>query len=101
MSKTINPIIQDFRRRPLDWLLRIVTLVILSLATYITIRLQPLYEGIKSLDFRVQAIEKRNENVDPLVTRFIQLEERDEALIKDVEEIEKDIQKLLDLHTQR
>ena len=101
MSQAFKTITNDMQKRPLDWLLRIVTLVILSLATYITIRLQPLYEGIKSLDFRVQAIEKRNENVDPLVTRFIQLEERDEALIKDVEEIEKDVQKLLDLHTQR
>ena len=40
---------------------------------------------------RVSAIEKRNEKVDPLVDRFIQLEERDKQLFLDISEIKADI----------
>jgi flagellar basal body-associated protein FliL len=43
------------------------------------------------IERRVAAIEDRNEKTDPLVTRFIQLEIRDEALVKDVDEIKADI----------
>ena len=50
-----------------------------------------LLANISPLEKRVVAIEKRNETVDPLVTRFIQLEERDIALINNVEDIKQDI----------
>jgi len=49
---------------------------------------------ISPIERRVDAIEKRNEVVDPLVTRFIQLEERDNALIKDVEQIREDVKEI-------
>jgi len=91
MSETIKSVMQEIKVRPLDWGLRLITVVILGLSTYITLRLIPIYQNLSSLEFRVLAIESRNENVDPLVTRFIQLEERDNALIEDVDEIKIDI----------
>jgi hypothetical protein len=52
--------------------------------------------NVSPLEKRVDAIEKRNDKVDPLFDRFLQLEERDAALIKDVEEIKFDIRAIRD-----
>ena len=81
MPEIINPIMQDLKNRPLDWLLRLVTLVVLGLATYITIRLVPIYQRLDSIDFRVSAIEKRSEENKPLIERFIILEQKVDNLI--------------------
>lgn len=86
-----NTILQDFRRRPLDWLLRVVTLVILALGAYITIRIYPLYEGLSSLDFRVAAIEKRNTNTDPLVVEFVEQRGTIKAMQEDIADIKQDV----------
>lgn len=65
-------------------------------------QLQPLYEGQRSLIARVEAIENRNENVDPLVDSFIEVRtdvtniKKDVAEVKgDVKEIQRDIKNLL------
>lgn len=47
-----------------------------------------------TLGQRVQAIENRNARTDLLVDRFLQLEERDRALIDDVAEIRSDIKEI-------
>ena len=91
MPKAFKSAMQEIKTRPLDWTLRLVTIIILGLGTYITIRLVPIYQNLNLLDFRVSAIEERNQKTDPLIDRFLQLEERDKALIEDVREIRENI----------
>ena len=97
-------LVKTVRRNPLQAALAFITLanVVAGLILFaIAYQLRPILEDMNLLDIRVVAIEKRNETVDPLVTRFIQLEERDAALIKDVAEIKADVQRILKLHIQR
>lgn len=47
------------------------------------------------LDGRVKSIEERNERIDPLVERFLQLEERDKKMVEEVSEIRRDVKELL------
>lgn len=58
---------------------------------YLASLLFPLVRDIDKITNRVEAIEKRNENLNPLVDRFLQLEERDKNLIETVTEIKEDI----------
>jgi len=43
----------------------------------------------------VKSIEERNERIDPLVERFLQLEERDKKMVEEVSEIRRDVKELL------
>jgi len=47
------------------------------------------------LDGRVSAVEDRNTRVDPLVERFLQLEERDKKMVEEISEIRQDVKELL------
>ena len=91
MPKTIRKILQDVQNRPLPYIVQIVSLLVLGLATYITFRLVPIWQGIDSLNFRVQAIETRNETVDPLVNEFIEQKGDIKAIKNDIVEIKQDI----------
>ena len=70
-----------------DWLRPLFLPVVGSVICYLI-----LFSRVES---RVAAIESRNERVDPLVERFLKLEERDDAMIKDLDEIKKDVKELL------
>ena len=91
MPKTIKLFMQDAQNRPLVYLVQAVGLLVVILNLWLGSKLYPLAQNINQIATRVEAIEKRNENVDPLVTRFIQLEERDKTLVEDVAEIKQDI----------
>ena len=47
------------------------------------------------LQTRVVALENWKEKNEPLVERFLQLEERDKILVEDVKEVKADVKKLL------
>ena len=91
MRKITQSILSDAKNRPLPYIVQIVGVVVVLVNLYIASKLAPLAQNINQIATRVEAIEKRNENVDPLVTRFIQLEERDKTLVEDVAEIKQDI----------
>lgn len=57
MAKTKDIFIQEFKSKPLDWLIRFFTIVILGLATYITIRLIPVYQSINKIVSDVEAMQ--------------------------------------------
>jgi len=79
--------IQKVKENPLQ----AITVAIAIIGVVFSIFNFYLLANISPLEKRVAAIEKRNETIDPLVTRFIQLEERDIALINSVEDIKQDI----------
>ena len=80
-------LIQKVKENPLQ----AITVAIAIIGVVFSIFNFYLLANISPLEKRVAAIEKRNETIDPLVTRFIQLEERDIALINSVEDIKQDI----------
>ena len=83
----MSEIAKTIKKNPLQAITTALAIigVAISLANFYLLSL------ISPIERRVAAIEKRNEVVDPLVTRFIQLEIRDEELVKDVGEIKSDI----------
>ncbi len=101
MAKNKNILVQDFRSRPFTWATQLVSVLILALATYITIRLIPIYKSIDSLVSRVQAIEERNVKVDPLVYEFIGQKETIKSIQNDIADIKTDVKRILDLHINR
>lgn len=76
-----------------DWLRPLLLPVVGSVIGYLI-----LFSRVES---RVAAIEGRNEKVDPLVERFIQLEERDLQLVGDVAELKNDMKYLIQIHLER
>lgn len=87
-------IVKTIRRNPLQTIttfIAVAGVVVGILNFYILANISP-------LERRVEAIEKRNVAVDPLVTRFIQLEQRDEALVEDIAELKEDMKDLLKVH---
>lgn len=74
---------------------QIFTVAGLLLAAYVTARIAPLAATLTSQDFRISAIEKRNEKVDPLVERFYTVEGVEKQNSQNIQEIKqavKDIQ---------
>lgn len=62
---------------------------------YIAIKLAPLAENINSVTTRVEAIEKRNTNMDLLVPRFIVVEAKVNDIQARVDRIENKVDVLL------
>ena len=83
----MSEIIQKVKKNPLQ----AITVGIAVVGVVFSILNFYLLANISPIEKRVDAIEKRNEKVEPLITRFIQLEERDLHLIEDVGEIRNDI----------
>ena len=79
------------KKNALQLSMQVFAVVVLALATYITIRLAPLAEGIEANRIQIQAIQDRDEKLDPLIDRFLQLEQRDKNLEEDVAEMKQDI----------
>lgn len=65
MPKAVSPIIQEIKDKPLDWAIRFITLIILSLATYITFRLAPLAQDIAVIKTEVLANAEKDEEEHP------------------------------------
>ena len=74
------------------WVLSLLTLV---LNTWITLKLVPISERFIRVENRVEAIETRNIAVDPLVVRFLKLEESFVFIKEAIIRIESKVDKLL------
>ena len=68
-----------------------ILVAVVSLAVLIGI----IRSDVRAIDQRVYAIEDRNKGADVMIERFLQLEERDKQLVRDVEEIKTDVKTLL------
>lgn len=75
---------------------QVFTIVGLVLAAYITARLAPVLARIDKLEFKVQAIEDRNKDVDPLIGRFILVEGKMEIFDKRLDRFEGKLDKVID-----
>jgi|SRR3989344_2281433 len=72
-------------------LMQVFTVAGLLLATYITVRLVPLYQDIDRLNFRVLAIEHELEGRPELVQEFRVSQKNIESIEKNIGEIKQDI----------
>lgn len=86
-----STLLSNILENPLPWVVQALGVVLFVGNLYLASLLFPLVRDIDKITNRVEAIEKRNENLNPLVDRFLQLEERDKNLIETVTEIKEDI----------
>jgi anionic cell wall polymer biosynthesis LytR-Cps2A-Psr (LCP) family protein len=56
MRKSKDIFVQEFKTRPLDWIIRVVTIIILGLGAYITIKLVPVYQNITEITTEIKAM---------------------------------------------
>jgi len=75
------------QKNALPLVLSAFTLLTAILNAWLGSKLVPFARDIRDLDFRVSAIEERNDKIDPLIPRFITVEEH----IKNIDENIKDI----------
>lgn len=81
----------------LQTILTISGVVIVLVNLYISSQLAPLVQNINALSSRVSAIEERNVNVDPLIPRFVVVEEKVRQIAEDIKEIKVNIKEIINL----
>lgn len=64
-----------------------LTVVGLLLAAYVTARLAPLSASLADHDFRIRAIEIRNEKADPSIDQVLIIGEQNKTTREDIQEI--------------
>jgi predicted PurR-regulated permease PerM len=93
-----NAIQKMVEKNTFPLLVQVVAFLVVVLNIWVVTKLAPLIQDISLISTRVEAIEERNQRVDPLVERFIQLEERDKQIINDIQQLKQDARELLRLH---
>lgn len=100
-----NFLLKSIKSNPLVWITTFFSSVLLGLNVWLTLRLVPVEKTQDNLNSRIEAIEHRNENLDPLIERFYKVEEKQVTFDQNVKDIkdtqsnmDKKIDKLLDLH---
>jgi hypothetical protein len=103
--KKENFIVKSFKATPLSWVTTIFSSLLLVLNVWLTYRLFPVEESIRGMNTRIEAIESHDKNLDPLVERFYQVEEKQKAQENSITEtkntlirIDGKLDKLVDLH---
>jgi len=79
------------KQNALQFTMQIFAVLIVLLNMWLVNKLAPLTKSVDTNSYRIEAIEKRNDDIDPLVSRFLQLEERDNYLQNDISEIKSDV----------
>lgn len=75
-----NFLIKNIKANPLVWTTTLFSSILLALNVWLTYRLVPVEQSIRGMNSRIEAIEARNKNIDPLVERFFQVEEKTKNL---------------------
>lgn len=94
MAKAIS---QAIKRNPLQ----AITTFIAVAGVVVAVFNFYLLSNITPLEKRVDALEERNERVDPLVTEFIEMKGTFKAIQVDISELKDDIKYLVQIHTNR
>lgn len=82
-----NFLLDNIKANPLVWTTTLFSSILLALNVWLTYRLVPVEQSIRGLNSRIEAIEYRNKNYDPLVERFYKVEEKQRGSEEDIQEI--------------
>jgi len=94
MAKT-NNIIKAITTNRIQLAITLAGVAISAFNIYVAYRLAPVVQDLNLLDKRVEAIEKRNEKVDPLIERFFALEQNVKNISENIHEMRLDIKELI------
>lgn len=102
---TDNFILKSIKASPLVWTTTFFSSILLALNVWLTFRLIPVEKRQDDMTSRIEAIEHRNENIDPLIERFYKVEEKQVSFEKNVNEIKNSqtkmdgkLDRLIELH---
>lgn len=102
---TDNFILKSIKASPLVWTTTFFSSILLALNVWFTFRLIPVEKRQDDMTSRIEAIEHRNENIDPLIERFYKIEEKQVSFEKNVNEIKNSqtkmdgkLDRLIELH---
>lgn len=84
---TDNFVIRNIKANPLVWTTTFFSSILLGLNIWLTLRLVPVEKRQDDMNSRIEAIEHRNENIDPLIERFYKVEEKQVSFEKSVNDI--------------
>lgn len=87
MKESSNAITRFIESHSFQIIAQVLTVVGLLLAAYITSRLAPLSASLAGHDFRIKAIELRNEKADPMIERYLGTEQQVKSTVEDIKEI--------------
>ena len=82
-----NFLLKNIKDNPLVWTTTFFSSILLALNVWFTYRLVPVEQSIRGMNSRIEAIEQRNENMDPLIERFYKVEEKQKGSEQDITEI--------------
>ena len=83
-------VLNELQKSPIQTIVTLMGLVVVILNMFLAYQLNPLTQDLRSVTQRVEAIEIRNKEVDPLV-----LVTKIEFIMKDIQELKQDIKQLL------
>jgi hypothetical protein len=84
---TENFIVKSIKASPLVWTTTFFSSILLALNVWLTFRLIPVEKRQDDMNSRIEAIEHRNENINPLIERFYKVEEKQVSFEKSVNDI--------------
>ncbi len=84
---TENFLLKNIKSNPLVWTTTLFSSILLALNVWLTYRLVPVEQSIRGMNSRIEAIEYRNKNIDPLIERFYKVEEKQKGSEQDITEI--------------